>query len=364
MRVCYIINGLRPGGKERQLLELIKGLINQSFLYPEQIMVISFYKNGGLDDVFEKLRVQIKYTPRTFKKDIFLIFKLYKIVKEFKPDIVHTWDSMTSFYAALLKFFRNFIFIDGSIRRAPPISGIPFKIKFLKSLNFLLADTVIANSKAGLISYKAPGEKSLVIHNGFSKARLENLENKDAIKERFSIKTNKVVGMVANFTGTKDYETFIACGKKILAKRKNVTFAAVGDGINLKKHKESAVNSSNIKFLGRQKNVESIINIFNVGVLSTFTEGISNSIMEYMALGKPVVAAAGGGTEELVIDGQTGFLVKQKSPAEMAEKIEYLLENEEIALKIGEAGKRRIETGFSSTKMVRTYIGLYKESTA
>jgi glycosyltransferase involved in cell wall biosynthesis len=90
--------------------------------------------------------------------------------------------------------------------------------------------------------------------------------------------------------------------------------------------------------------VESYINVMDVCVLATFTEGISNSVMEYMALGKPVVATEGGGTGELVRSGETGFLVKPSDPGMMAGKIEELISDEELRKRMGEMGKDRIST--------------------
>ena len=104
----------------------------------------------------------------------------------------------------------------------------------------------------------------------------------------------------------------------ILNNRKDVTFLVIGNGINLEKCRMKARGHEKIKFLGFQNDIESIVNVFNAGVLLTnqdvHGEGISNSIMEYMALGKPVIATDGGGTKELIVDGKTGFLVQPKSP--------------------------------------------------
>ena len=70
-----------------------------------------------------------------------------------------------------------------------------------------------------------------------------------------------------------------------------------------------------IIFTGKQKHVESIINIFDIGVLcSCYGEGISNTIMEYMALGKPVIATDCGGNKEIVVHNVTGFLIEPKNP--------------------------------------------------
>ena len=105
------------------------------------------------------------------------------------------------------------------------------------------------------------------------------------------------------------------------------------------------------------------MNIFDIGVLLSnpdiHGEGISNSIMEYMALGKPVIASIGGGTSEIVLDGETGFLIEPKNPKQLAERIDYLLSNQTVAKKMGESGRKRIQQHFSLDKMVNETYNLY-----
>ena len=82
------------------------------------------------------------------------------------------------------------------------------------------------------------------------------------------------------------------------------------------------------------------MNIFDVGILLTNSmehrgEGISNSIIEYMALAKPVVATRGGGTNEVVIDGQNGYLIDPFNEDQLIEKIKILVKNKAYRIKIG-----------------------------
>jgi glycosyltransferase involved in cell wall biosynthesis len=81
--------------------------------------------------------------------------------------------------------------------------------------------------------------------------------------------------------------------------------------------------------------------------------------MEYMAIGKPVIATEGGGTNEIVVDGETGFLVRPKSPEALANKILELLENPDRANQMGMAGRRRVQDHFNLGKMTDTYFDLY-----
>jgi glycosyltransferase involved in cell wall biosynthesis len=367
MKICYICGSLELAGKERQTFELIKSLIKKGFVKPEQILIIAQNKNCEMYNEFIGLGVKFKNIISSFKKDFSIIWKTNKILKEFNPDIVHSYASFPYASFALLKFFRKYSFINGYIRDAISGKKTPLKNRILNKINNHFADIIIANSNAGLIAYKAPKKKSIVIHNGFDHERIKNLENKKSIKTKFKITTPHVVGMVARFCKRKDFTTFIKTAQEIIKKRKDITFLAIGDGPTLEQTKQliKEEEEKHIKFLGLQTKVEPIINIFDIGILATNTknhqEGISNSIMEYMALKKPVIATRGGGTSELVLNNITGFIIQPFNQQEMQEKIEFLLVNQDIAEQIGQKGKERIQQEFNIEKMTNYYLEIYNQ---
>ena len=137
-----------------------------------------------------------------------------------------------------------------------------------------------------------------------------------------------------------------------------------GGGLEFDRIEKLAGGNEKIILTGNRDDVESIVNTFDVGILLTnlerHGEGISNSIMEYMALGKPVIATTGGGTPEIVADGETGYLIPFRSPGMLAEKIEYLLDNEEIRKSMGMKGKERILREFSIDSMIEGHVSLYR----
>ena len=104
------------------------------------------------------------------------------------------------------------------------------------------------------------------------------------------------------------------------------------------------------------------MNVCNIGVLTTITEGISNAIMEFMALGKPVIASEGGGTKELIVNNQTGYLIPYKSPKKLENKIILLLNNKTKREEFGKRGKKRIESEFSIKKMLKKFLIIYNET--
>lgn len=355
MRILLIIESLSRGGKERRLLGLLKWIIKQNDVKCE-LVVMS--KDVHYNEVFD-FGIKIHYLIRKVKKDLTIFPKLYQICKDFKPDIIHSWGMMTSIYAIPIAKMLNIKFINGQINSAPLQINLFSKEWVGSNFTFLFSDYIISNSYAGLNVYKPPKINSCCIYNGFDFNRIDNSNSKNKIRKKFGITTKKVVGMVANFTDNKDYKTYFEAARKVLNDRIDVSFLAVGDGKYMNYYKEFVNNNEKIIFFGIQKRIEEIINVFNVGVLSTYTEGISNSIIEYMALSKPVVVTNGGGTKELVINEETGFIVNIKSPDEMAEKILFLLDNEKIASRMGKAGRKRIEKHFTLDKMGNKYWNLY-----
>jgi glycosyltransferase involved in cell wall biosynthesis len=91
-------------------------------------------------------------------------------------------------------------------------------------------------------------------------------------------------------------------------------------------------------------------------------EGLSNSIMEYMALGLPVVCGDGGGNPELVQDGTTGFIIPQGDAGHLAERLERLRADPDRRSAMGAAGRARIRHGFSTPRMVRAMLRVYAEA--
>jgi glycosyltransferase involved in cell wall biosynthesis len=153
----------------------------------------------------------------------------------------------------------------------------------------------------------------------------------------------------------------------LISHHDNIRFVLVGDGENLDEIKNSVSPAAmdKIIFLGRRSDVESIINIFDIGILLTNTkvhgEGISNSIIEYMALSKPVIATRGGGTNEVVMDNQNGYLIDMGNKNQLIEKIEYLMKNNDRLIELGNKGNQMVHEKFDLKIMTNNYIDIYKK---
>jgi glycosyltransferase involved in cell wall biosynthesis len=366
MKILFVTNSLESaGGQERQTVELLKGYVKKPNL---DIEVVLFSKKIFYTEIYD-FGINIHFIIQKFRKDPTILFKLYKLCLKIKPDIIHTWGPTSPCYLFIISKLLGIKFINEYIQNAPPRIRIFDKNWFRTKITFPFSDLIVANSKAGLDAYKVSNKKSTYIYNGFDFSRTNNLDDKRLIKNKFGINTKYVIGMVGSFQDRKDYHTYIEAGNKILNLRKDVTFLSVGSGHNLKYCKllVKQLNKNYIKFLGSQKDVESIINICDICVLSTnydiHGEGIANVIGEYMMLSKPVIATDAGGTKEIVIDGKSGYLIKNGDVEEMAEKIIILLNNSELRDKMGEWGRNNIRKNFGFKRLVDKHYELYLKLT-
>ena len=363
MKIIMVIDSLRKGGKERRLVELLKGLDQISDVQVELVILA----NEVHFDLVYQLGIGVHVIENANKKNLKTLSRLKEIFTSFNPDIVHSWGSMSSVYALPMAKLVKAKFINAMISNAPASVSLLDKKMLRSRLTFPFSDAVIANSKAGLASYKAPEAKSYCFYNGFDFNRIHELENSDSVRERFGIETEYVVGMVGAFENRKDYDTYLKAAMEICLKRDDVTFISVGGGNNLEMCKQMIPDQlkSRIVFTGLQSNVESIVNVFDIGVLSTdpavHGEGISNAIMEYMAIGKPVVASDSGGTKEIILNGETGFVVTGRAINEFVEKISWLLDHPIRAKEMGQLGSERVREMFNLDEMVDNYMGLYQQ---
>lgn len=167
--------------------------------------------------------------------------------------------------------------------------------------------------------------------------------------------------MVATVYKAKDYQTYINAAKQIIKQRNDVTFLAIGSG-PLLNYYQSQINKEESEFIiftGNISDVESVINICDVSVLTSFSEGISNAILESMMLGKPVLATDSGGTSEIVCDDLTGYLLKLEDVIDLTAKLNQLLDNSDLRITMGINAKRIAGEKFSLEKMCKSYYDLF-----
>lgn len=364
LKILFFIGTLSKGGKERRLIELLtylKANTNYELFLVLRQNIIEYPAFFDLEIPYTLLTE--KYT----KGDLTLHFKFYKICRKMKPDIIHTWGSMPAFVSILSVVILNITHVNSQITDAP-LKINKVSIRNIKNrINFYFSDIILANSYAGIESYTPPKSKSKVIYNGLNIKRFKSLRDVESVKAEYGINTDFVIVMVASFSAHKDYDKFYEVSKIVMRKRNDVTFVAVGDGQNFKSIKEKVILEKVKYFIltGRISRVEELINMADIGILFTnkqvHGEGISNSIAEYMALGKPVIVNDAGGTREIVRNGENGFLITDESNEEIATMIINLIDDDVKRQSMGNINKERITSKFSIELMGMEFIKVYNE---
>ena len=356
MRILYLVDSLRVGGKERQLCELVKGI--DAGRSAEQSVITMGSEQFYVPDI-QKLGVPLYYLLRHTRWDPTVLPRLWTILREVRPQIIYTNSEMAMSYALPLTRAMGIKVVNATIRNA--FSGQGLRWRWHTAM-LQLADARVGNSQAGFLSRGLPpdGTGNYVIYNGFDMTRMNRATSQTG-EPSLGAGKRKVVGMVAEFSDYKDFPTFIRAAKLILERRDDAIFVAVGGGKNLESCKALASGEPRIQFLGQREDVEALVQQMDIGVLCTFTEGISNSIMETMAASKPVIVTNGGGSRELVGDGEHGFLVETSNAVTIAEKIEFLLDNPARARQMGAAAQQRIQDCFSLEALTRNHLVMFEK---
>jgi glycosyltransferase involved in cell wall biosynthesis len=353
-KVLMLCDSLGSGGAERQL-----ALLSSSLPAPWEASVFAL-GGGRYADELRALGVPLTVARRRGRLDPSPTLQLWRVIAAHRPDVVHCWGWMTCWAAAPLCRVLGVPLLAGVIRRGNP----PHRRRFLMITASRFGRLALANSQAGLSAFGVPAHRGRVLHNGFAWERMP------AEAPRQEHRPPLVV-MAATMDERKDHDLFLAVARELVVSRGLAArFVVIGggrDASRLEREADDLVRCGAVQFTGRVNEVLGIYRSAAVGVLLTTAvhgEGISNSIMEYMASGLPVVCSDNGGNPELVVDGVTGHLVPVGGKAQACEAIARLLADPVLARRLGDAGRARIRDEFSVARMAARAAAIYEECRA
>ncbi|HSK70473.1 MAG TPA: glycosyltransferase [Pyrinomonadaceae bacterium] len=367
--VLHFIGSFHQGGSERQALQLAKLLKNEGTF---KIFLAALNKQGILLEEAEKACfTEIPEFPlNSFYDTNFLIQlrKCARFLRENKIEIVHTHDFYTNVFGMFAAKSARIPFKIASKRETFRMRSKPQVL--VEKLAFRLADKIVANSEAVknyLIRERIPARKIQVICNGLDLERFSiEKKNKAVICNQLGLPFSeniKFITLVANLRHkVKNQLMFLRAAQKVLQKFPEAHFVLAGEG-ELKENLENLAKklkiAENTHFIGRCQKIPELLSISYACVLTSFAEGFSNSILEYMAAGKPVVATNVGGAAEAIVEGETGFLVNSDDDKAMAKRLIELLQDEGKAVSFGKRGREIVEAKFSTESQLNKTLELY-----
>lgn len=367
--VLQLFDSFNQGGTEWQTVQLTR-LLHESGKY--RLFLASLSSEGPLRAHLEQLGfsdipsfpLQNFYNVNALKQ----LLRLAALMRENKIDLVHAHDFYTNIFgmaAAKLAGVRARI----TSRRETEGIRSPSK-RWLERRAYNSANAVVANAeaiRAQLISEGLPAEKVVTIHNGLNVAHVTPKRDaqRHELLESFSLPdSRRFVTIVANMRHVmKDQATFLRAAQLTREAVPDSSFILAGEGEQVPGLRRLASElglADSAFFIGRCNRVADLLSISDVCVLSSKgVEGFSNSILEYMAAGRPVVATDVGGAREAVVDSETGYIVKPEDHQTMANRLISLLKEPDKAWAMGAKGRQRVLRHFSCEAQLSRVEELY-----
>lgn len=361
INVVHLVEELTIGGLERVLTTIVLNLNKEKY----NVSVWCLREGGFFADRLVKEGIEVKILYLSSSRNPVSIYKLYKLFKIHKFDIIHTHA-----YSA------------GTIGRVSAfLAGIPVIIShnhsvydyyhkryhFVEWFLSLITDRIICVSdivnRFTNETQRINAGKLITIHNGIDSEYNVPEEKTARLRKEFGIPAeHSVICTVAHMEEHKGIKYLLESASLLLQSRNDVNFLIVGNG-SLKEDLEKMCVVLNIKkeviFAGERSDIPEILSLMDIFILPSLREGLGLSILEAMSYSKPVVATNVGGISEVVKDGISGILVPPKDPEALYSAIVDLLDDKEKQKTMGFSGKRICNERFSSKTMVGRIEELY-----
>jgi sugar transferase (PEP-CTERM/EpsH1 system associated) len=368
IRILHVVdNMLGMGGMEKNIINLIQRMDPERFEH----VVCVIRRVGALADDIPRNRGTLICLDKTQDGRSFLGWTLARQIARVQPDIVHSrnWGAIEAILAGRCAPACALVHSEHGMD-AGSAGFQPWRRRMMRGMAFYLADQVFSVSCALRDFYARntgfPARRIAVIHNGVDTERFYPQDTgRRRVRERLEIGPGEFcIGAVGRLETVKDLPTLVRAAA-VAAKKWRLLFA--GDGSEacalqslVSRFPELHERTS---FLGEIHDIPEFLNALDVYVLPSIYEGISNSLLEAMATGLPVIASAVGGNTEVIVDGDSGLLFPAGDTAALASRLTAVFERPEFRARLGQRGLARVKENFSLNSMVQKYEDLYSSLT-
>jgi glycosyltransferase involved in cell wall biosynthesis len=362
MKIVLLIPTLDRSGAEKQFTLLATGLPKSEF----EVSVVTLTRTGPYEQLLHDANIPVTNLQKRWKFDPFALRKLKRLLREEQPDILHTWLFAANAYGRMAV---------GKSAKSPHViiserCVDSWKAGWQHWVDRRLTSRtsrLIANSESVAEFYrnqKFPADKIDVIPNGIAIPQ-SPLEDRDAVLAKFDIPAGaRIIGFVGRLARQKRVKDLTWAMQLLQQLTDNIFFLIVGEGPEQTAAEQLARQMGIdhlFRFVGHRDDASELIKTMNVFWLGSDFEGQSNSLMEAMAAGVPVVATDIPPNRELVVDGETGFLVKVGDTAGFAQFTDRILADPALAKRLGTAGEARMKNNFSIENLVESHVALYRQ---
>ncbi len=357
-RVLYVIDGLGRGGAEKQLHLLLQHLDRRAFAPA----VVSLSAGGVWAGPIRALGVPVVELARRRSVEVRRLLALYRVVRRTTPDILQTFLLYDNVYGLLAGWMAGVPALVAS-RRIDDYGRARPGTRVLDRLLAARADAVICNAER-LRRAAAPrrAARYVVIPNGVAPAAAA----RPAAQVRAELgvpPAAPLVVTVGRLAEGKNQALFLDVAAEVAAARAGPVFLLVGGGPlegRLRARAGCPGLAGRVVFAGERGDVPDLLAAADVFLLTSDREGTPNAVLEAMQAGRPCVVTDAGGTAEVVLDGETGYVCARGDRRALADRVLRLVDDAALRARLGAAGRRRVESRFSAEAMARATEALYR----
>ena len=371
-RIVFLIHDLGCGGAQRQLVLLLKYLDRAQWL-PE--VIVMDMTDRFFAPELQRLSVPIVHVQphRIFWSSV--VWRLVKHLESNPCQILHNWLPNSIHAGAIAGTIACVPVIIASMRSEAPDCAPQRVERWRRAMDMVaarLSTVLLGNSKAVCVTHqrwvRVSQDRMETVYNGVDVDSAPALASsvRDQLRTEKGLRNGApIVGIIARIDEDKDHATFLQVARHVHAKNPDVRFAIIGDG-PLRSDVREAITSGEmggyVSMLGRCEDVRLMMQLLDVVVLTSISEGCPNVLIEAAELGVPIVTTAAGGAVELVVDGETGFVVPCKDSVAMADKIIRLLSDHKMCRSIITAARVRVRSQFSMSKTIGELEAVYRRA--
>lgn len=361
IKIALVIPTLDQSGAEKQLALLATRLPKDQF----DVHVVVLTRGGFFEQELRAHDIPLTILNKRWKFDPFALRRLSGLLKELQPQIVHSWLFAANAYTRLIGGARPTWKTVISERCVDS-----WKARWQTWLDrWMIArtDQLVGNSQSVIDFYSNlgfPAEKTCMIPNGIRIPEKQAAAKKEILSELQLPDQCRLVGYVGRLAEQKRIKDLLWAIQLARQVNPDIRLIIVGDGplrARLEDYAHEVETAEFVRFVGHRNDASRFFQAFDVFWLASEFEGMSNSVMEAMAAGVPVVASDIPPNRELIEHGQSGFLIKVGDSVGFSQFTLNILGDADLANRIGTTARHRMETNFSIDQMVSKYIDLYHQ---
>ena len=372
LSICHVAIGDLWAGAEVQLKTLLAQLVQR----PEFDLSVILLNGGRLATEIEALGVPVSVLPEGRWGPVKILRGLVKEFRRLRPQLVHTHKYKDTILAAPAAKYCDVPYVVRTVHGlSEPFHGwqaMKMRLYELaeRAVHRCCTDAVIGVSSQIVSQHRSRNPRSRVvcIHNGVEIDHERPEKTREQVRTDIRIGSDTfLIGTIGRLTPVKGVSYLLQAASVLVQRERNVKLLLVGEGPMreaLQKESRDLGIGENVVFLGHREDTRELIRALDLFVLPSLSEGIPMALLEAMAASRAIIASRVGGIPEVIENHVEGVLVERENVSDLVQGCLHLMRNRDVAARMGELARKRVEQEFSAESMAQNVAILYLQLSA